>query len=218
MSDPLADLLRLIAATPSDQDQAWTRFLDAYSRLVLHVARSVFQDRDEAMDAYAHVLEQLRTNDFARLRAFSPEGRGKFSTWLVAVVRRLCLDFARRSHGRRRGDPRSDRSRLERIARRRIHELEGNDAELSRVPAEHASPFEVLSAGEVREALSVALDALTPADRLMIALRFEDDLSAQQIANVLKLPSPFHVYRRLDAITRTLRQHLQARGFEGAAS
>ena len=218
MSDYPPELHRLIAASPADQDQAWTRLLEAYSRLVLHVARSLCHDRDEAMDAYAHVLEQLRANDFSRLRAFSPDGRGKFSTWLVAVVRRLCLDYVRQSHGRVRGEPHSERSRLERAARRRLHNLDGQEVELSSLPAERESVDDVLSAAEVREALSVAVEALAPADRLLLALRFEDDLSAPRIAQILKLPSPFHVYRRLEAITRTLRQHLRARGFEGAAS
>ena len=218
VSDSPDDLQRLVTATPPDQDRAWTRFLEAYSRLVLHVARSVCHDRDEAMDAYAHVLEELRANDFARLRAYTADGRTKFSTWLVVVIRRLCLDHARQAHGRKRDDPHTERARLERAARVQIEKLEGDDAALSLIPGEHTMPEDALSAAEIREALAVALDALPPADRLLLALRFEDDLSAQRIAQVLKLPSPFHVYRRLDAITRQLRQHLVARGFEDAAS
>jgi RNA polymerase sigma factor (sigma-70 family) len=218
MSDFPPELHRLLAASPANQDHAWTRFLDAYSRLVLHVARSLSGDRDEAMDAYAYVLEQLRADSFSRLRAFSPEGRGKFSTWLVAVVRRLCLDHARRTHGRDRGDPRSERYRLERAVRRELHKLDGNELVLSTLVAQNASAEDVLSAAEVRDALAIALDTLEPADRLLVALRFEDDLPAQRIAQVLDLPSPFHVYRRLETITRTLRQHLKAHGIEGAAS
>jgi hypothetical protein len=42
----------------------------------------------------------------------------------------------------------------------------------------------------------------------LLRLRFEQDLTAREMATVLGLPSPFHVYRRLDAIFRALRMAL----------
>jgi DNA-directed RNA polymerase specialized sigma24 family protein len=45
------------------------------------------------MDGYAYVLEALRSDDYRRLRAYAADGRSKFSTWLVVVARRLCLDL-----------------------------------------------------------------------------------------------------------------------------
>lgn len=217
MSDHSAELRLLLAATPSEQEDAWTAFAAAYSKLILHVARSVLPDRDDTMDAYAFVIEQLRADDFARLRAFTADGRSKFSTWLVVVVRRLCLDHARTRYGRIR-EPHSDSARLEQSFRRRLGELRGDDVDLTSLAAALDAPDEQLSAAEVHQALAAAMDVLGPADRLLLSLRFEDELSARQIARVLRLPTPFHVYRRLEAVTRQLRDLLLARGVEGAAS
>ncbi len=61
-----------------------------------------------------------------------------------------------------------------------------------------------------------ALAALTPADRLLLKLRFEDDLSAGAIASILELPTPFHVYRRVRIVCAALRRTLTAAGIDGS--
>ena len=50
----------LEAVEASQQDRAWTAFLDSYSRLILYVARQIPRDHDAVMDRYAFVLERLR--------------------------------------------------------------------------------------------------------------------------------------------------------------
>ena len=69
---------------------------------------------------------------------------------------------------------------------------------------------------ELRTALSAEIDALPAEDRLLIKLRFEDNLSAKQIAEVVDAPTPFHVYRRLNHVLAVLRRGLVARGLENA--
>ena len=56
------------------------------------------------MDIFAHVCERLRENDLARLRtfAFAAAPRAAFSTWLVAVLRNLIVDWFRARDGRSR--------------------------------------------------------------------------------------------------------------------
>jgi DNA-directed RNA polymerase specialized sigma subunit len=51
---------------------------------------------------------------------------------------------------------------------------------------------------------------------LLLRLRFDDDLTAQEIAKLLQFPSPFHVYRRVNALLGVLRRALEQRGFESA--
>jgi DNA-directed RNA polymerase specialized sigma subunit len=74
-----------------------------------------------------------------------------------------------------------------------------------------------LEAQEVHEALEAAVATLTPADRLLLSFRFEDGLSASEIARVMSFPSQFHVYRRLNALLKNLRERLVAVGIDGAA-
>ena len=216
MADSSTVLRRLLdASTEIEQRTAWTLFLDAYSRLILHVARSVARDHDDVMDAYAYVLQELQANQFARLRPFSPGGRCKFSTWLVVVTRRLCVDYHRIRYGRAR-DGQSDGARVDQDFRRRLRHLAGEQIDLSGLPASADDPSERLSASELREALAAALETLSPADRVLVSLRYEDNRPASQIARMLNFPTTFHVYRRLDAINRALRAALAARGVEDA--
>ena len=48
---------------------------------------------------------------------------------------------------------------------------------------------------------------------VLLALRFDNQLSARRIAEILDFPSPFHVYRRLNSLLAQVRQKLESRGF-----
>jgi RNA polymerase sigma factor (sigma-70 family) len=210
-----SELSQLIGASDaSARDIAWTAFVDTYSRLLLHVARQVGHDYDTAMDAYAHVVEQLRADDCHRLRAYAPDGRTKFTTWLVVVARRLCLDHHRHRYGRLRGN--SPEEVEVRAVRRRLQDLIAADLDVT--PEMARDTHQSLEARERDTTLGAILDALTPSDRLLLKLRFEDDLSAREIAGLLGLPTPFHVYRRLNALLAELRGTLRARGLDGTSA
>ena len=91
----------LLATNTTDaKDRAWSEFLDQYSRLLLSASRRVGATHDETMDHYAFVLDRLREDDFRRLRVFTANGAGKFTTWLVVVAKRLSIDQHRQTHGR----------------------------------------------------------------------------------------------------------------------
>ena len=77
-----------------------------------------------------------------------------------------------------------------------------------------AAPDEAIRQGELQQAVSDALASLAPRDRLVLAMRFEDDLSAREIAEVVGFPTPFHVYRRINKVLDTLRESLAGRGVE----
>jgi RNA polymerase sigma factor (sigma-70 family) len=194
-------------------DAAWRAFVAEHSRLLLHVARSVTASHDDAMDAYTFVIEQLRADDLRRLREFASDPRSKLSTWLVVVARRLCLDLYRRRYGRVRGAD----SRTQRSARRRLQDLVADDLEVHELPAAHNGGAELaLRRSELHVALEQALTLLDAHDRLLLRLRFDDDLTAQEIAQLLRFPSPFHVYRRVNAVLAVLRRALEQRGIESA--
>ena len=47
-------------------------------------------------------------------------------------------------------------------------------------------------------------------------MRFEDDLPVREIAKILRYPTPFHVYRTLNALLADLRRALRQRGVRDA--
>jgi RNA polymerase sigma factor (sigma-70 family) len=209
------ELSRLFEAPSAPaRDDAWADFVTTHSRLLLHVARSLSADRDVAMDAYAHVLQHLRENDCRRLRSYVADGRSKFTTWLVVVARRLCLDFHRHRYGRS-DDPAPDAAAA-RATRRRLVNLVGGETAPEQIAAPSPDPASTLQKDELHRALETATARLPAADRLLLKLRFDDDLSAREIAGLLGLPTPFHVYRRLNALLGDLRRVLRERGIDQA--
>ena len=213
-----SELQRLLDAPRSDNENAWAALVATYSRLLMAVAHDVTPDHDTAMDSYAHLLDRLREDNYRRLRGYVADGRGAFSTWLVVVARRLCVDYYRQRYGRAprgQGDPAI--AREERASRRRLFDLSSAGVDLlSIIDATSASPDAAMQLAQRDAALVCAMTSLDPADRLLLKLRFEDDLSAREIADVLRFPSAFHVYRRLAAVYASLRRVLQARGVEGS--
>ena len=60
------------------------------------------------------------------------------------------------------------------------------------------------------------LNELSPSDQLLLRLRFEEDLTAREIAPLLGLASQFHVYRRIETVCGMVRARLT--GGAGQAS
>jgi len=203
----LADLLS--ASDEETTTLAWDRFLVEYGDLILRTSRSVNRDHDAAMDAYAHALERFRADDFARLRRFSGGDGDNLSRWLVVVSRRMCMDLHRQRYGRLR----EHTPERERLARKRlVDELweKRKPPELADPRAE--DPEMELRRREITTALGEALDELEPQDQLLLALRFDNQLSARRISEILDFPTPFHVYRRLNGLFATIREQLESHG------
>jgi RNA polymerase sigma factor (sigma-70 family) len=92
----------LLEALQSDQkDLAWESFLTTYSELIYGVIKTFAHNPDQSSDCFLFVCTKLADKNYRRLRAFRPDGRARFSTWLRAVVRNLCLDWHRSVFGRR---------------------------------------------------------------------------------------------------------------------
>lgn len=201
----------LTLASGTDAEVAWQEFIERYSRVLLRVTFAFAPGYDGAMDRYLFMLEELRRDDCARLRRFAADGRGRFSTWLVVVARRLCVDHHRRCYGRDRSSsgaaPRA--SGPARLVRRRLADLCGDQLALDTVAdLGQLDPLEALDHSDRGRALRRALDELEPGDRLLLKLRYEQELTAREIAGLLGMPTAFHVYRRARVICGLLRARL----------
>lgn len=215
-------LTRLLdARDAAAEDVAWREFVGAYSQLVLQVAQSTATSRDAAMDAYTFVLEQLREQNCRRLRAYTARNGARFSTWLLVVAKRLCVDFHRRRYGRPQGTTAAQAHAapsVERSARRRLVDLTVEAIDPDTIAdVDGRGPEAELRLGQLRRALATALERLEPVDRLLLVMRFEDQRPAADIARALNFPTQFHVYRRLNKLLEELRAALESRGVDGPA-
>ena len=214
---PLELHLLLRAPEAVAREAAWETLIARHTRLLLAVARSFGGGHDEAMERYAYILEKCREGDFRRLRAFDPDGGASFSTWLTVAARRLCLDYARARYGRHRETIDAHETGARRAMRRTLADCVGAEFDTDLLPDTSLDADLGAIRAERDACLRAALSALTSRERLLLALRYEDDLSASRIAAVLGLPTPFHVYRQLNDLLGRLRAALAARGIDGAS-
>lgn len=206
----------LHASNDTVREAAWEELIAQHTRLILAVARSFGGDSDEAMDRYALILEKLRESDFRRLRTFRPDAGARFSTWLTVAARRFCLDYHRARYGRVRVAS-SDESALLRKLRRKLTDDDGDGRALETVADQSIRSGEVEAVTRERDSIvRDELKKLTAQERLLLALRFDNDLSAARIAAIVGSSSQFSVYRQLNSILARLRVALESRGIESA--
>jgi RNA polymerase sigma factor (sigma-70 family) len=208
------ELRDLLAASGVAREDAWARFVARFSPLLLHTARTVAREQDRAMDAYAHLLEQLRQDDSHRLKQYIEDSGAQFTTWLVIVARRLCIDFLRQRYGRA---PTARAGMADHAMRRRLEDLVAVEiGEIGTLAEPGADPDEQLRRRDLTSAVRTCLAQLTPAQRLLLTMRFQDGLSVREIAKLLGYSTPFHVYRTLNTLLAQLRRSLALRGVSDA--
>jgi DNA-directed RNA polymerase specialized sigma24 family protein len=85
-----------------DAAAGWRAFIDQYTPLLVGlIRRAGLVDRDEVMEVYVLICEQLSERGFERLK--SQDGsRGSIGGWLAVVARHRVVDWVRSRKGRRR--------------------------------------------------------------------------------------------------------------------
>ena len=125
-------------------------------------------------------------------RGSSYDGRSRFEPWLFTIARNLAIDHMRKG---------------------RIFSLdsnvEGEQDTALQTPASNApSPFTLAARTEDAERLAGSLQTLAPSYREALVLRFQEELSLQEISDVVGAPVATvasRIYRGL----RTLRSQLE---------
>jgi RNA polymerase sigma factor (sigma-70 family) len=211
-----AELSELFAAADEvTRGRAWAAFLERYSALLVHAASLQGRSYDRVMERYTYVLDQLRRDDFRRLLRFQAGGESAFSTWLVVVVRRLCVDFHRQRYGRSSNDTNRREAPSRGESRRRLEDLVSDAEDLTAVPdLTRGTITREYTTHERHRALVGALETLDPADRRLLELRFEDGLTLKQIAQATGSSSQSQVHRRLESVLSELRAKLERAGID----
>jgi RNA polymerase sigma-70 factor (ECF subfamily) len=119
-------------------------------------------------------------------RGYQYDGQSKFETWLFAIARHLVLDLHRRK------TPQS----LEALT-------EGEPGRPLEFAASDPSPLDLFSKQEVEAAVRTSLGQLPAVFREVLLLRFQEDLTLEEIAAVLGAPLSTvksRLYRGLEAL------------------
>jgi RNA polymerase sigma factor (sigma-70 family) len=176
---------QLIRRVIDRQPEAEEEFVRRYSGLVLGLARGRFAlVNSEADEILQMTMAKLWEQDCRALRAW--RGKGKFTSYLTVIVTHLCM----RERGR-------ERSRLEQAM---------DLSELVQVDPS-PEPETVLAKRERLRLVEETCLQLAPRDRLLLALRFGDERTPQEMSTVLGM-HPGTVRKALHDALRRLRSRL----------
>lgn len=184
----------LLAAYRHGTEGAFEALLERYRRPVFNYVLRFVRDRGPAEELYQEVWLKVieRCQDF--------RGDAKFSTWLYAIVRNLCVDHQRKMRFRAHAS-------LDAANPGRAHT--GAEHLVNPAPsAEHAA-----MAGRTRERIVQAVQALPDEQREVFLLRQLQGLPYHEIAQIVGAPTNTvksrmrYALERLQEILGDLREH-----------
>jgi RNA polymerase sigma-70 factor (ECF subfamily) len=187
----------LVAQAQAGVEDAFARLYNQYSRHVYRLAFNLTHDRTDAED----VLQDTFLKAFLHLREFRKESR--LSTWLTRIAVNEALGRLRRGAGRKQ------------VSLDEPIEIEGKQSMPREIEDRQADAEEVYSKLELLAVLSKAIGELEPASRMIVVLRYAQDVSTEATAKLLGLSVPAVKTRLLRARSK-MRKSLS--GFVGQGS
>ena len=157
-------------------------------RYLLYLTGGREYAEDLAQETWIRVLQ----------RGSQYNGRQRFDPWLFAIARNLAIDYLRKK--RRAGATLS---------------LPDDPDAILLLPSSDPSPFEAAARSEDAMRLAGRLQILPPLYREALLLRFQEDLSLAEIAQVLGVPVTTvtsRIYRGLAALRCALEEGGDSRG------
>lgn len=150
----------IIQRAQKGNHDAFAALVDEHQRYVYNLALRVVKDENEALD--------LTQEAFVRAWTALPnfKGQSQFRTWLYRIVTNLCYN------------------RLPNL-RRSLNDL-GDDV-MEEIP-QFDNPAIEIESNETRKYLHHAIDELDTNYKLLITLRYQHELSYEEIASTLNLP------------------------------
>ena len=152
----------LIQRAQKGDHDAFAALVNEHQRYVYNLAFRVVRDENEALD--------LTQETFVRAWTALPNFRGQsqFRTWLYRITTNLCYN------------------RLPGL-RRSLNDL-GDDV-IGEIPETNLdNPAQKFEGNEIKTHLYKAIDDLDPNYKLLITLRYQNDLSYEEISSTLNLP------------------------------
>jgi RNA polymerase sigma-70 factor (ECF subfamily) len=175
------------------EERAYAELLSRYRARVYGLALRMVQNADDASDiaqeAFVRAFQSLSTFDRSK----------SFGAWIARITANLCIDHYRR---------------------RRLA-LVSLDAPVDSARGERAREFpdktpiadELLSLDESKRRMDVLLDALPPRYRMVVLLRYKEDLAYEEIAGTLGIPLgtvKARLHRAHQLLKRKLKSTLEA--------
>lgn len=135
---------------------------DRYSAVVYNKCYGFAKNKEEAQDLTHDVFIRL----FIKLRTF--KGKSKFSTWLYSFTYNFCVNYVQRDTHKKKEH--------KTIITDEIKEVDDYDE------IDDATLFELKS-----DKLAKAMTIIDPNDKMILLMKYQDDISIKEISSVLEI-------------------------------
>jgi len=134
---------------------------DKFSKKVYNICYGFARDEDEAKDLTQDVFLKL----FVKLASF--KGKSKFSTWLYSFTYNHCVNYVTRNTAKKFEKQSVDYTDIENLS-----EDEEDDTSFLSMKVDK---------------LKVALELISPEEKMILLLKYQDGLSIKEITGVLEI-------------------------------
>ncbi|MFV9551266.1 RNA polymerase sigma factor [Algibacter sp. PT7-4] len=177
------DLVEAIVKT--NNTLLFEKLYDKYAGLVYNKCFGFAKDGDEAKDLTQDVFLKL----FVKLASF--KGKSKFSTWLYAFTYNHCVNYVTRNTAKKFEKQSVDYKDIENLS-----EEEDDNSFLS---------MQV-------DKLKIALELISPEEKMILLLKYQDNLSIKEIASALSIGESavkMRIKRAKDKLVTVYNEHVK---------
>ncbi len=169
-----ADDTELVRLAASCDEDAFCEVIRRFNRHIVSVLRRYASHATDREDLHSEIVEKLLANRKRALRVWEP--RASFGSYVATIAARHCIDWLSR------------RGRLPCVCLPNGSDGSSDDLLAEVAPAgSEWQPHFCMEVCERRESLRDAMASLSSNDRLVLYLRFEQDLSGAEIGRLLNI-------------------------------
>ncbi|CAM4015962.1 RNA polymerase sigma factor SigW [Cohnella lubricantis] len=159
---------RLARLARKGDQRAFAEIVDLYKDKLYHLAYRMMNNRQEAED----IVQECFLRVYKHLDRY--DENQKFSTWIYRIATNLCIDRLRKRKPTYSLDAESS-------------EHEGLDG-YAMMPSDDRTPESEMLLSETQRIIREAIETLPPKYKSVIVLRYLQDMSLQEISEVMGMP------------------------------
>jgi len=159
---------RLARLSLKGDQQAFAELVGLYQDKLFYMAFRMLNNRQEAED----VVQETFLRVYKNLDRF--DETMKFSTWIYRIATNLCIDRLRK--------------------RKPVYSLDADSPEhegldgYSMIPSDNRTPESEMLMTETQRIIHQAIESLPPKYKTVMTLRYLQDMSLQEVGDVLDMP------------------------------
>ena len=159
---------RLARLSLKGDQQAFTELVGLYQDKLFYMAFRMLNNRQESED----VVQETFLRVYRNLDRF--DETMKFSTWIYRIATNLCIDRLRK--------------------RKVVYSLDADSSEhegldgYSMIPSDNRTPETELLLTDTQRIIHQAIESLPPKYKTVMTLRYLQDMSLQEVSDVLDMP------------------------------